>query len=292
MNTVTTNTVTMNEVTKNALAKNAKLGLVALAFSVLAVGCNNKSTEATSPAGYLPVINSGIPGNPGVVLIDPSAPSYTGGGSAPSSSITQGGSSVDFKPVSLQAMNEYVATRPLNNPSNFKVNVNLSSAGSGRYGGSVSISYVDNGIQYNGVFKAGLGSNQSFKGMYDNGRLEADYNYWFSYQNRLVFTGFFEDQYGAVTITLEPMSSTPSGGNDAEPVLSGPYRGTIYFKNFQTTFAQHSPYRSCWFTYMGPYDCRSNIITTKCGLYPGADAGYKILGTFENIDIKKGFNIQ
>jgi len=221
------------------------------------------------------------------IIIDPSAPTNPGTTTPTFSS----GSTSAFSPVSLAVMNTYVATHPLNNPSNFKININLASAGSGRYGGQVTISYLDNGIQYDGVFKSGMGKNQSFAGMYDNGRLESDYNYWFNFEKQLVFTGFFEDQYGAITITLVPKNGTSTVGNDGEPILTGPYKGYVYFKNFTTTFAPHSPYRSCWFTYYGPYDCRSNVIQTKCGLNPGAEAGYQLLGTFDSVDINKAFNI-
>lgn len=204
---------------------------------------------------------------------------------------SSGGSTVTFNPVSVAVMSEYVATRPLNNPSNFKINVNLAQATAGRYGGSISISYKDNGIQYNGVFNAGMGKNQSFAGMYDNGKPEAEYNYWFKHNNQLVFSGFFEDQYGAITITLVPVSPNVANGNDAEPLTTTEYKGYVYFKNFTVTPAPHSPYRSCWFTYYGPYDCRSNVIQTKCGLYPGAEAGYKLLGTFTGVNIKNAFNM-
>jgi hypothetical protein len=192
----------------------------------------------------------------------------------------------------MQTMNDYVATHPLNNPTNFKVNVNLAQSSTGRYGGTVTISYIDNGIPFDGIFKAGMGVNQSMSNLYDNGRAEADYNYWFKLNNELVFTGFFEDQYGSVTLTLTPESTTSTGGNDAEPIATAKYKGQIYFKNFTTTFAQHSSYRSCWYTYKGPYDCRSNVIQTKCGLTPGAETGYKLLGSFSGVDIKTGFNIQ
>jgi hypothetical protein len=162
---------------------------------------------------------------------------------------------------------------------------------------------MDNGIQYAGVFKAGLGRNQTFKGMYDNGSLEAGYNYWFNFEKQLVFTGFFEDEFGAVTITLIPETTTTKG-NDGEPIVATSYKGSIYYKNFMVqsnpyvggsttgTMAQHSPYRSCWYTYKGPYDCRSNVVQTKCGLTPGADAGYKLLGTFTGLNTKAAFNIQ
>lgn len=265
---------------------NAKTLLLA-ATVLLVVGCSNSNSSDSVNNNTLPVINGVNPGSLPPVIIDPTAP--TGGGTT--SPIFSGGSTVAFQPTSLAQMNKYVATHPLNNPTDFKISVNVAQAGSGRYGGTISISYTDNGIRYNGEFKSGMGTNQSFKGMYDNGKLESEFNYWFNYNGKLVFSGYFEDQYGSITITLEP-TTVSSGGNDAEPVISGPYKGTVYFKNFTTTFAQHSPYRACWHTYTGPYDCRSNIISTKCGLYPGSEAGYQILGTFQNLDVKKAFGIQ
>lgn len=220
---------------------------------------------------------------PAPVVIDPYA-------STSSTTTIKTGSTVAFNPISFAQMSKYNPTHPLNNPTDIKINVNLAQAGQGRYGGSVSISYTDNGVRYTRDFKAGMGKNQSFSGMYDNNRYEADYNYWFNYDNQMTFSGFFEDQYGAITITLVPQT-TPAGGSDAEPLISGPYRGYVYFKNFATTFAEHSPYRACWFTYTGPYDCRSNVIQTKSGLFPGSEASYEQLGTFSDIDVNIAFNI-
>lgn len=255
-----------------------------MALGLMGVGCSKSNSQAVNT-------NPGITNQAYVppVIIDPTPGSTTPGSGSPTYS---GGSTATFTPISTQVMSEYVATHPLNNPSNYKINVNLSQSSAGRYGGTVTISYVDNGIQYDGVFKAGLGTNQTFKGMYDNGRAEADYNYWFNFERQLVFTAFFEDEYGAITLTLTPENTTASSGNDAEPVAASTYKGSISYKNFTTTFAQHSPYRSCWFTYIGPYDCRSNVIQTKCGLTPGSEAGYKPLGTFTGLTIKTAFNIQ
>ena len=159
--------------------KATKLLTIALALSVISAGCS-KSNSTNSQL----VTTPGIPGVvPGAVIVDPTAP--TNG-----SATFYGGSTSTFNPVSLQTMNKYVATHPLNNPTNFRINVNLATVGSGRYGGTVSISYLDNGIQYNGEFKAGMGRNQSMKGMYDNNTLESEYNYWFNFENKLIFTGF------------------------------------------------------------------------------------------------------
>ena len=254
-----------------------------MALGLMGVGCSKSNSQSTNNVAP----NSGQAVVP-AVAIDPNV----GGGTTSGSPSIQGGASATFTPISTQVMSDYVATHPLNNPTNFKINVNLSQAASARYGGTVTISYLDNGIQFAGVFKAGLGKNQSFKGMYDNDRLEADYNYWFNFEKQLVFTGVFEDEYGSITLTLTPENGTPSTGNDAEPIATQKYKGSISYKNFRTEFSQHSPYRSCWFTYIGPYDCRSNVIQTKCGLTPGGEAGYKVLGTFSGLDIKTGFNIQ
>lgn len=254
--------------------------ILILAIALYAVGCAKSNSQGNN--------NNVTPAIPPAIGIDPTVPGTGGGTITP---VFNGGSTSDFTPVSLSTMTEYVATHPLNNPQNFKININLAQVGSSRYGGQVTISYVDNGITYNGIFKSGTGTNQTFKGMYDNGRLESDYNYWFQFENQLVFTAFFEDQYGAITIALVPQNPTSTSGNDAEPIATTPYKGYVYFKNFATTFEPHSPYRACWFTYIGPYDCRSNVVQTKCGLNPGAEAGYKLLGTFNAVNVKTAFNI-
>ncbi len=258
--------------------------------AAIATGCSKSTSNkdaAANPAAVVPII------------IDPNFPA---GGDGTGAGVTYStGSTSTFKPVSLARMNEYVFTRPLNNPTNYKINVNLTSPGAGIYGGEVSISYVDNGITYNGLFKSGLGKNADFdpiKGLkyrYDNNKWESEYNFWFRFNNKTNFSGFFEDEVGAIAIVLEPQSAT-GGGNDAEPVTTTKYKGKIYFKNFLDTtgrpvFGPHPYGRSCWFTYTGAYDCRSNVVQTKCGLNPGVDAGYKLLGSFENVDVKTAFNI-
>ena len=256
-----------------------------IALGMMGVGCS-KSNTAANPNAVAPLTI------PGPVIVDPNAPGATSG----TTTVTLGGSTSDFVPVSLQVMSNYTMVpgnlTALNNPTNIAVNINLSQVSGGRYGGAVTISYVDNGIQHSAVLNAGMGKNPVISGGYDNDRLQADYNYWFTFENQLVFTGFFEDQYGAITLTLTPDIAS-GGGNDAEP-LSVKYKGSIYFKNFVSSLGmqvKNNPYRSCWFIYTGVFDCRSNVIQTKCGLAPGAEAGYTLLGTFTNVDIKKAFNI-
>lgn len=270
------------------------------AIALLGAGCSNTHLQSANPLTTSPQ------GIASVVVVDPNAPLGTDLTGTGATSTFQGGSTVSFAPVSLQTMIDYEATHSLNNPTNFSINVNLAQAGVGRYGGTIAITYVDNGIPNVRNFSAGMGRNQSFKGAYDNDTLEANYNYWFKNtnaggNNELVFTGFFESEYGAITISLIP--ETTDSGNDGEP-LSTTYRGSIYYKNFlvqsnpyvggntTATMARHQAYRSCWFTYKGPYDCRSNVVQSKCGLNPTVDAGYKLLGTFSGLNTKAAFNIQ
>lgn len=257
-----------------------KLIISMITLSLMGFGCSKNNSQANNTATTTAAA---------ALVVGPSTP--TNGGTSYSPFYT-GGVTASFTPVSLDVMNEYVATHPLNSPTNFQININLAQSESARYGGTVSIGYTDNGYTYSGAFKAGMGRNQTISGMYDNNTLQAQYNYWFKYNNQTVFSGFFEDNYGAIVLVLEP-EVTGDVGNDAEP-FSVSYKGSIYFKNFTPTT---SPFitdttRSCWFTYIGPADCRSNIVMTKCALYPGTEAGYKLLGTFTGIDVKKAFNIQ
>ena len=254
-----------------------------MALGVMGVGCSKSNSNSSNPntTGLGTVVNP-------PVIVDPIAPGGTG-----DPTLFASGFTTDFT-TTIDKMRTYTTIpgnlSALNNPTNIKINVNLAQSDAGRYGGAVTISYLDNGIQHNGIFRAGMGRNASIAGGYDNNRLEADYNYWFTFENKLVFTAFFEDTFGAITITLTPDVAS-GGGNDAEP-LSVKYKGEVYFRNFRVE--KTTPYRSCWFIYTGinGQDCRSNTIQTKCGLTPGAEAGYTLLGTFTNVDIKQAFNIK
>ena len=266
----------------------------AMALGLMGVGCSKSNTAANPNA-----TNNATGTTPGPVLVDPNPPGGSGDTGGTGSSTA--GSEVAFVPASIQAMRDYVLPGSpyvaLNNPTDIKIRLNLQQSSSGRYGGKVTISYTDNGTRHSGTLEAGLGRNPIISGGYDNDRLQADYNYWFNFENKLVFTGYFEDQFGVFTIALTP-GEPVGGGNDGEP-LSVPYNGSIYFKNFRNTSGSFrikdpppiGPSRPCWFIYTGVFDCRSNVINTKCGLEPGVDAGYTLLGTFTNVDIKKAFNI-
>jgi hypothetical protein len=258
----------------------------AMTLGLMGVGCSKSNTGANPNATGLNTTPASGP-----VLVDPNAPAGN------PSSTTGPGATASFTPDSMDAMREYVLPGSpyvaLNNPTNIQIKFNLKQVESGRYGGDITISYTDNGVTHSGTLKAGMARNPNIKGGYDNNRLQADYNYWFTFENKLVFTGYFEDQYGVITVSLTP-GEPVGGGNDGEP-LTVPYNGSIYFKNFKNNTGayvlKNQPYRPCWFIYTGVFDCRSNVINTKCGLTPGNEAGYKLLGTFTNLDIKKAFNI-
>jgi hypothetical protein len=262
-----------------------------IALGLMGVGCSKSNTGASENN-----TNNNGQQVPGPVLVEPNLP-IGGDPSNPPSTTTTAGTTVSLTLSSVQALRDYVLPGnpygTLNNPSNVKIGLNLKQSSGGRYGGDVTISYNDNGQFYPGTQTAGLGTNPYLKGGYDNDKLQAEFNYFFEFENQLVFTGFFEDQYGAIVVALVPAEPV-GGGNDAEP-LSVPYKGYVYFKNFRNTYgafiSKSNPYRGCWHIYKGVHDCRSNIIQTKCGLEPGVEAGYTLLGTFTNVDIKKAFNI-
>jgi hypothetical protein len=254
-----------------------------MALGLMGVGCSKSKSNSD---GNNNATGSGVV-TPGPVIVDPIAPGGAGNPSDFGSGYT--GTLVTTNAAMRAYTNIAGNLTAINNPQNIKININLAQSEAGRYGGAVTISYTDNGVQHTGVFRAGMGRNQIIKGGYDNDRLESDYNYWFTFENQLVFTGFLEDEYGAITLTLTP-EVTSGGGNDAEP-LNVTYKGEIQFRNFNTI--KSTPYRSCWFIYTGlnGHDCRSNVIQSKTGLTPGAGAGYTKLGTFTNVNIKQAFNI-
>ncbi|MBC7421255.1 MAG: hypothetical protein H7328_11055 [Bdellovibrio sp.] len=273
--------------------KTTKLIILTMALGLMGLmtaGCSKSNSQSN---------NNGATGGTTAIIIDPNAPTSTN--TTPTFS---GGSTLTFTPVSTSVMNTYVATHPLNAPSNYRVNINLVHVEAGRYAGKILISYIDNGVQNTGEFTSGTGRNGTSSGNYDNNTLESEYNYWFTLGGRKVFTAQFEDSYGAIVVALEPVSSA-SSGNDAEPITNVPYKGSIYFKNFTSQrvdtywfqsaggspLGPHGPYRACWFIYNGPYDCRTSTIQQKTALAPGAGAGYTLLGTFTGVDIKTGFNI-
>ncbi|UXR63291.1 hypothetical protein EZJ49_09400 [Bdellovibrio bacteriovorus] len=251
---------------------NSKLIFLLAAFSLMGVGCGKSNQFQTgSNNTNQPIYDGGIGGEA------PAAPD--GGGT--SSGSTSGGNVVDFVPVSFAEMNSYVGIRPLNNPSNYKLTIDLENVGSNRYGGTVKLSYVDTGYSYTGTFDSGLGTNVKMSGLQDNNMLEAEYNRWFTYNGKTVFNGFFQDQYGAIVVVIDKVVNQGDGQG------SSTVSGSVYYKNFGQSYVQQSPYRKCWYIRSGPYNCRASAVMNKTSPYP-AD-GYRKLGTFSGLVVSEAF---
>lgn len=210
------------------------------------------------------------------------------------------GASVQFTPDSLATFNKYVATHPLNNPTDFRVYMDFNDVGNGRWAGDVVIAYRDNGQIYSGNFSttnpSGYQKNRvSYKDWYKN-KPNAEFNQWFNFDDgsgpKQVFHGFFQDQYGAIVVVIDESLDLGDGGGAHE------FSGSIWFKNFKLAPAPQymgSHGEQCWFLLPpSPYECGtfkvggndSKIVTTSA-LYP--TNGYQRLGTFQGVKAAKAF---
>lgn len=246
---------------------NTKLMILLAGFSLMGVGCGKNQLQANSTSG---IIDGTL--LPGAVI--PGAPDSTGS--------TSGSNTATFTPVSLSEFNSYVASHPLNNPSNFKITVNLQKTSTSRYGGTVKLSYTDTGYTYNGTFSAGTGANVSISGLKDNGTEESQFNYWYASGGKAVFSGVFQDAQGSIVLVVD--NTVNQGDAQGASVVSG----TVYYKNFAQSYATQSPYRKCWFIYTGPYNCRDTAIVNKTSLVP-TENGYRKLGTFTGLSKTQAF---
>jgi hypothetical protein len=266
-----------------AFMKSQKVLVIAVLGAFMAVGCSKKSSSSNSDTTVAVV-------PPPTTVTPVPIPTGTSGSPTPI-----GGNTVAFQPVSQMMMEAYTGAgpnqHPLNNPSNYRLTVALHNVGEYHYAGEIRISYTDNGQTYTGIFTAPDGKNEAFPSNgynRDVGLYKAQYNYWFNYQNQTVFSGFFQDPYGAIVLVLD--NSNNLGDGQGATTISG----SVWFRNFATTYAQQSDLRNCWFIYMGPYDCRNDIVATKSGLYPASQSNtdttnYRLLGTFSGLSIKDAF---
>ncbi|MGZ3774424.1 MAG: hypothetical protein ACXVCY_11325 [Pseudobdellovibrionaceae bacterium] len=244
---------------------NSHLILLLATVGILAAGCSKNSDFQGATVAQ-----------PGTTATVPDSPA--GNTSTTSTTSTTATNTVTFNPVSFAEFNSYVAMHPLNNPTNFKITVDLQKVGDSRYAGTVKISYVDNGYNYQGTFSAGTGTNQDLYDLKDAGLLEAEFNRWFLINNQYYFSAFFQDAYGAVVLVIDSIAASNQGdaqGGDLQ--LSG----SVYYKNFAQSYAKQSPYRKCWYIYSGPYNCRASAVIDKSSPYPGD--GYTKLGTFSGL---------
>lgn len=254
---------------------NSKLMILLTGFALMGVGCANNGqfqSLTNSSSGNGPIGgDSSVP-----------APPTTGTGGPGTGSGTNKGYEADFTPVSFEEFNNYVGpAHPLNNPSNFKLSVQVSNVGNNRYGGKVNISYTDAGQFWPGEFVAGTGLNPNIKNLNDNGLYEAEYNYWYVTGGKTVFSGFFQDKMGSIIVVID------NAVNVGDAQGSSYATGTVYYKNFPAGYAPPQfQNRKCWFL-TGYYTCRDESIINKTSLVPAS--GYRKLGTFSGLVISEAF---
>lgn len=241
---------------------------VAVAF----IGCGSSKSNklASSPVAPAPTpVPPGPGGGPGT-------------GSQATWPFAVGGETVSFTPVSWQEMNSYVGLRPLNNPSNAMVNIELRQVPNvGLYHGKVRIGYTDNGQFYYGEFSVGEGRNVDCKNCQNNGDYEAAYNYWATINGKRTFMAYFQDQYGSIILVLE--DSVGSGDASGSSILSG----RVFYRNFAQSIYPQSPYRKCWYIYSGPYACYSSVMAQKSS--STSIDGYTLLGHVSGVRAFKAF---
>lgn len=239
--------------------KNYKLILVLVMTAAFAVSCaQNKKQSPSAPAPITPppfVQNGGSPG-----------------------SHWEWGASATFSFVDPYTAMEY-AGRPLNNPTDVKLNVRLEKRGQG-YGGYIAVGYTDNGTYREGAFVNGDLMHFPATSL----EKAASLNVWSSFPEGNGFHGIFQDYMGGMILVVDEFFSE----GDGQPPSTG--SGSLYFKNFGLSNAPQSP-THCFFVSLGPYDCRSwptkYEMNTFQSLYP--TNGYKKLGTFQNLDLTKAF---
>ncbi|MCB9024717.1 MAG: hypothetical protein H6625_00230 [Bdellovibrionaceae bacterium] len=265
---------------------------ILVALSLLFIGCAEKKNKVESPAvrdtsNDVPVVD--VPAGPFV-------PPGTGPGSGPGTfnglDFDVGGTSAfEIEGNSIQQKNfllsEYTG-RPMNDPKNMSLNVNFIKIGENNWGGTITTAYTENGQLYYWYFSSGS-SEEATK-----------YNKWFEKDGKQVFHAVLEDfEVGAVVLVID--DALDLGDGPIEDSVSG----SLWFKNYGITYAPHPP-THCWFvSFKGtdtgtPYDCRpwptsDNYNNTYLSVYPTRQSsdpykGYKKLGSFHNLSIKKAFN--
>lgn len=252
-------------VMRTALLKVSILGLITSAF-LIGCGSSGGSKLANNPSGN---------GTGGGTTTPP--PGTGTGDQTATWPYSTSGEVVAFVPVSWEEVNTYVGIRPLNNPSNMRININMKKiSGTQFYAGKVQIGYNDNGQFYYGSFTVGEGKNPDCKNCYDNGLYEAAPNFWSPINGTNTFMAYLQDQYGSIIIVMEPQGSTADGQS---PTL----KGRIYYRNFASSMYPQSQYRKCWYIYSGPYACYSNNMSQKLSSTDFSDGTYRLLGHFSGV---------
>ena len=262
------------------------LGLI-LSLSLLAA-CASKNDNSNSSSGVV------------ITPYDPTVTIGSGGSTIDPTDYYSGdpGSSAQLNVDSLAVLNTYVATHPINAPTNIRVYVETVDIGNGHVSGTVKLSYFDNGGQlYQGVFSSENPNTPVNQVSYHNwytGLDNSAFNQWFKWQGKTVFHGFFQDAYGAVIIVVDGNGNDLGDGNGATTLS-----GSVWFKNFAVAPAPQfigGLGEQCWFLLQpSPYECGAfqtgqpgnSPISTTSALTPGN--GYTRLGTFSGLNKARAF---
>ncbi len=232
--------------------------LVASLAMTISCAQEKKSSGASAPEVQVPPAGT------------PWVPEGTGPGQNPG---TQYGGTAALTIPNLAVFGQYTG-RPMNNPTEIKINLNMVKTDGGTFGGTATITYKDNGYYYKGYFTTGSTAKAT------------QYNKVFSYGGKTVWHGIFEDFMGGLVVVIDEIVDLGDGGGSEDLV-----NGTVWFKNFGLTYAPHPP-TYCWFVSLGPYDCRAWPSGTGMNTYAHKDPqnGYIKLGSFTGLSIKAAFN--
>lgn len=213
----------------------------------LGVGCAKKSDGFASDTNTDAAPATPTDNAPPAVVVPRDTDGPRGAGFA-------AGATAALDNVDTARLTEYVATHPLNAPSDVRISVKLQEVATNQYGGDVYISYYDNGQYYTGHFTTGDGKNPSSGTVYP-GWNHAFYNNWFTWNGAPAFHGFFADSYGAVMLVIDKVLDQNDG------LGSGEVSGSIWFRNYPNNQAYPNPQNiPCWYITAGPYDCRTLLV--------------------------------
>lgn len=280
--------------------------VAALALATAAMSCASKSdgdgaaasTNTTTVVTPTPIATPSPTPSTGVDYF-----AGQGGGSAVF--VVDGGtSSMTLNSAQMNRLVQYVGNHPLNKPTNFRIQVDLTQPAGGRWGGTVRIGYIDNGKVNAGEFTTQNPSGYNYVRVSYNNYYKsvnnAEFNQWFTSGGKTYFHGFFQDGLGSIVIVIDKFSSGGYGDGTASQTVSG----SIYFKNFKTAPAPQFmdvngdgtiDGEMCWFLFSpSPYACGSFFsggkVVTNSAIYPSSADGYVKLGTFSNLNRFDAFN--
>lgn len=157
-----------------------------------------------------------------------------------------------FTPTSYSVFSSYAA-RSVPSTTPIFLKLNMGDVGSGRFAGTMSLTYTVNGQTISSDQKT-WDPRQSAGNASD-----ADYNYqvssdWSNASSRK-FQAFFQDNWGGLVVIITGRKQVKMG--DGQVFTT--YNGEIWFKDFKQGY-NYNPNQGnlpCWKISVGPYDCRT-----------------------------------